>query len=364
MPYTSSRSWQSHRPVEHTIDTYGITTGQEKATDDCDLINRIIRAYQKSIVTKAGDPENFWNKLYSPLKQNIHDALARGETQSLSELLRDPSRNYLFYGFDGLHSGAMRDNPSCKLCASNDYDNLLRLCEAVGATRLEQPESYQFDSEPPIPREVEDLLALLDGKLGVRVDFPNPFPNEVGLRSSRGIASYRAIHSIYQAKRLKDLTKRYQRPRVLEIGGGLGRTAYYARKFGILDYTIVDIPMTAVAQAYFLSRSLGPGEVALVGESLSRDTVKILSPPEFFVSNQYYDVVINVDSLPELGQQQAIDCISAIRARSAVFLSINHELLPTLVRDLCPLSQMRMPYWMRRGYVEEIYEFEKMNSVP
>ncbi len=54
--------------------------------------------------------------------------------------------------------------------------------------------------------------------------------------------------------------------RVLEIGAGLGRTAYYAWRAGIRHYTIVDVPLTAVAQADFLGRTLGPEALTLAGE--------------------------------------------------------------------------------------------------
>ncbi|OWK18514.1 hypothetical protein AJ88_06140 [Mesorhizobium amorphae CCBAU 01583] len=69
--------------------------------------------------------------------------------------------------------------------------------------------------------------------MGGELSFPNPFPNEFGIVSKRGVASYRAINSLYQAILLKRYAAGMPSPSVLDIGGGLGRTAYYARKFAL-----------------------------------------------------------------------------------------------------------------------------------
>ncbi len=54
--------------------------------------------------------------------------------------------------------------------------------------------------------------------------------------------------------------------KVIELGGGLGKTAFYALKFGIPSYTLVDIPMTLVAQANFLGRQFDPNTISLANE--------------------------------------------------------------------------------------------------
>ena len=63
----------------------------------------------------------------------------------------------------------------------------------------------------------------------------------------------------------------------MEIGAGMGRTAYYMCKFGLSDYTIVDLPMSNVAQAAFLSRVMGEDQISLAGEDRSAN-VRILPP--------------------------------------------------------------------------------------
>ena len=112
--------------------------------------------------------------------------------------------------------------------------------------------------------DVDRILDEIEGTLAAPIRFPNPYPGELGLLTvNRGIASFRAIQALYQAWRLGQLSHGQDDFRVLEIGAGLGRTAYFARALGISDYTIVDIPLTNAAQGYFLGRTLGAGNVVL-----------------------------------------------------------------------------------------------------
>jgi hypothetical protein len=148
------------------------------------------------------------------------------------------------------------------------------------------------------------LLALIDLGLGHRIVFPNPFPGEIGLASSRGIISYRAIQAIYQAWRVYNLVKGNRDARIVEVGAGLGRTAFYAATFGLHNYTIVDLPLSSVAQGYFLGRTLGPDAICLYKEQ--RSGIAILPPSKFLNSDDRYDVLLNADSLTELDPRRRL----------------------------------------------------------
>jgi SAM-dependent methyltransferase len=192
---------------------------------------------------------------------------------------------------------------------------------------------------------------------------PNPFPCEHGLKTSRGIISYRVPQSIYQASRIKQLVQGISNPRVLEIGAGLGRTAYYAYEMGIKDYTIIDIPITAAAQAYFLGRTIGDKNIYLDGERSNESslTVKILTPQTFFNETKTYDLIVNVDSLTEMDFSVAQAYWNKIKVTTSTFLSINHEanafrVRDLIVDDLSMLNIRRELYWMRRGYTEELIQ--------
>lgn len=170
--------------------------------------------------------------------------------------------------------------------------------------------------------DVKTMMLQLDQAVGFRIDFPNPFPDEIGLVTSRGIASHRAVQALYQAARIASLIKETSRARIAEIGAGTGRTAYHARK--ITDYTIIDLPMSNVAQANFLGRALGPDMISLFGED--RPGIRILSPDAFLNGDDHFDLVVNVDLLTEMTAETAHAYCKAIKASAGLFVSINHEL--------------------------------------
>ena len=156
---------------------------------------------------------------------------------------------------------------------------------------------------------------------GTRVDFPNPYQDEFGIVTSRGISSYRAIHALYQVFRLRQLTDVHG-PRILEIGAGLGRTAGYAHRMGLRQYTIVDLPMTNVAQASFLGQTLGPDSITLFGEDPRAGCVRIMTPEWLRASSETYDVVLNVDSMTEMDRRFAEEYAAFIQA-------LEHGMPPT-----------------------------------
>jgi hypothetical protein len=62
--------------------------------------------------------------------------------------------------------------------------------------------------------------------------------------------------------------------------------------------------------------------------------------------------------MTEMAASTAKDYWRAISKRASVFLSINHEFNEFTVREIINstpgLDVSRTPYWLRRGYVEEV----------
>jgi hypothetical protein len=242
-------------------------------------------------------------------------------------------------------------------------DALVRLAEAVGAVHLRNPEAAWLNVRDI---SVEAIFKLLDEKLGFGVDFPNPYPGEFGLKTSRGTIDHRALQAVYQAWRLSTFADKSD-TRILEIGAGVGRTAYYARKLGLLDYTIVDIPLVNAAQANFLGRVIDPSLLVLSNEdddASRHDKVRIFGPRWFLNSPERFDIAFNADSITEVDCNQAVDYFRKIARHAGVFVSINHEVnsfragdLPTLAG--IPMHFSRYPYWLRDGYVEEVFFFHE-----
>jgi hypothetical protein len=323
-----------------------------------ELVKRLLASYRRTF--RKEHYGNMWGTIFEQNHLPIHQVFMAGTVDAAERILRDPASTELHHGFDTtvaeftkrLMASAATAQGLAKTCKAK----LLTLGDALGVTGLDNPVAYCASPEAQPALETDELLERIERALGLRIDFPNPFPNEFGLATQRGIAGYRAINALYQAHRIKSLVAGIRNPRILEIGGGTGRTAYYAYKVGLKNYSIVDLPFTAISQGYFLGRTLGANSVAADGEAGAADAVKLYAPETFFARRERYDLVINVDSLTELGRDTASAYWKVIQSRAARFLSINHESNEFTVRQLPgPEPQTRYPYWMRRGYVEELY---------
>ena len=329
----------------------GRTKGDRSA--DRALAQRIIRMYAAAVAEFPGYGDSMWreiNRLAAPL----HELLLAGDPAAVTQALDNPQTTNLFQGFDNPVAAPYgftapdRNLLSIEIgpgAPARIYLALKRLAEAVGAVNLANPETSTGTALTP-----DEYIARIEQRIGAALEFPNFYPGEEGVVTARGVVSYRPVQAIYQAWRLRQLGARS----VLEIGAGLGRTAFYARRFGIERYTIVDIPLSSVAQAHFLSCALGPEAVALPGED---DRPIRLRGPRFFETvGDRFDVVLNVDSLSEMDAAVAARYIAFARRSAASVLSINREWdgAPRAADLLRPATTTRHPYWMREGYVEEL----------
>lgn len=343
-----------NRRLDNLGNANGAFAAGESAEDGA-LVDRLVASFK----SRAEQPTGQWADIYSERHADIRQAIAADDRVGIERILRDPVTSDIFFGFDStvrsLRAGGLRieDRHAPRLV----LDGLVTFAEAIGARPLEYPENYGLRRHPIA---VEKVLEQIDRALGVALKVPNPYRGEYGLATPRGVVSFRVPQAIYQAWRIARLLDGVEHPRVLEIGGGLGRTAYYACAFGVRDYAIVDIPVSSLAQGYFLGRTLGPEAVALYGEQRRADAIKLLSPAEFMHGGDRYDLVVNVDSLTEIGRQAADEYWGQIRARADRFLSINHEANEFTVTELiAPARASRTPYWLRRGYVEEFVDLRQ-----
>lgn len=327
------------------------------------FINRLKTFYRDVFERSGASGASMWVAIYQKNK-GVHDALLAND-DSLLHILQNPGATDFFYGFDNLHKehvNSMREaNANLDLIARDIAGDVLRLTEAVGATRLwnqEGGERYPANTFPQL-HDVNAMIDDLSRQFGFTVLFPNPFPDEFGVITKNGIISHRAVQSLYQAYRIAKMVKSTD-DKVLEIGAGLGRNVYYARQFGILDYTIVDLPLTNVAQATFLALVLGEDAISLGNEPPASDQVKIRAPEWLFASQEFFQLALNVDSIVEFDQSVANEYCRFLSERAKTFISINHEANKFIIGDLSSLrgrAYERFPYWMRSGYCEQIYNF-------
>ena len=137
-----------------------------------------------------------WSNII-PNKQNeIHAAIVTGG-QNYYELLSKPSLTNLYFGVDNFCAdiiAAAKDLPPAA-AADRVHGLLIALAESLGAVAVWNPEGgSKFPHREPRPKVSPDaLLGALDSVVGTKISFPNPFPGEVGVQTSRGIASLRAV---------------------------------------------------------------------------------------------------------------------------------------------------------------------------
>jgi hypothetical protein len=358
-------SWVNYHDRSRLISVLSVAEGQ--MSNDAELVARIVAAYREAESSDIGAPDSMWLTTFAEKTASIRALLKHGSIDEITSLLQSPDKSNIFYGFDHLaqeYYDHMQDIASKEQLARLTHDSLLRLAEAVGVIRLENPEAYGIAKNWLTPLGVEEILEKLDHEVGYKIIFPNPFSNEAGIITSRGIASYRAMQSIYQAYKINNLLRTHSSPRILEIGAGLGRTAYYSWQMRLRNYCVVDLPFTNVSQANFLGRTLGSENIRLYREKTNskKESVEIFPPESFFSSNEKFDLVVNVDSFTEMSLDTAKKYVNAISKITPCLMSINHEFNQFTVRELLvDLTNVREysrePYWLRKGYVVEIVQF-------
>lgn len=300
----------------------------------------------------------------------ISEALAAPDNRLLRPIFANPISSDLYYGVDNLaHSlmAGLADRAEAERhSAESAKDQLLHVAEAIGCRRWFPPGSEQVFKYAPgddPAEDIEALLAAMSAKVGFEINFPNPFKGEMGVATSRGLGSYRAIHAIYQAHRILQELAGVSERTVLEIGPGMGRTAYYAARAGVRKYATIDLPIGVAAQACFLGATLGPDAIWMIGDppAETRGRIRLL-PSSGPLPPEHFSLVINVDSLPEMGAATMEVYGRWIAAHAGTFLSINQEAHATTVnaigdRFFGTAAKTRAPYWLRPGYVEETFRF-------
>src|SRR5260370_1237786 len=102
---------------------------------------------------------------------------------SLRDLLGSPSKTALNYGLDTLSSvsvGPLKTNPKVR---AQVEDTILKhiggMLDTIGARNLAYPENGTMSEAI----ESDQVLALLDKRLGFSPSFPNPFDDDVVFRT-------------------------------------------------------------------------------------------------------------------------------------------------------------------------------------
>lgn len=310
-----------------------------------------------------------WEMVRHEFHGQIYRHAANRDVDGLADTLRNAMREPVTHGlgpglevFKATGDGAegLRSNVLIIL------DRLASLAESLGVLSYENPEQGRYGQN--LAFNADDLVARIEARLGYRIGRP-PVMGVFGIAVGDQIIDTRVPDDAYAADRLKALMTLLRRSRVAEIGGGLGGCALQVARAGIAPYTIFDLPVVLLIQGWLLMKVCGAGAVSMFGEPDTGRALNLRPYWEFGDRDLPFDLVFNRDSLPEIPRPHAARYLRELADRGCALLSINQESQgPTddpnvsqlWVHALAAEEQQltcisRHPYWMRRGYIEEVF---------
>lgn len=333
--------------------------------NDVHIAKRILRALKRAQkdehknINITGDLwDNIQREQHSDFYAIQHDPV------KVAEYMNNMNQHGITFGISSstlLEYQAMLKNPVIRQeWGGYVKDTMVCFAEAIGVI----PRNLDGDN---LYLDENALLSSIEEKIGISI-----IPSEIegglyALKINNRSFGCRDFWSAYIAWRVHQLTG--NNASVAEIGGGIGKAAYYANQFGIQRYSIYDLPIINLVQAWFLIKS--GIEVHLYGEE-KKDQRCIQILPYWEFKNGQFDITINADSFPEMDESIVADYLETIKRNTQKYLlSINredggeyggnrmHVLVPSVVESIGGFTVVsRLPFWFLRNYVEELYRVD------
>lgn len=321
----------------------------------------VLSEFARSIVLDVTGG-TLWSE-YAAMQTALVDDIGSQFSDKRAEIYRHLYSTPLTHGFAQghvVHSSLEQSEAARTHVGSITLDRFYRLAEAVGAVTVKSAEHGQ---NVILVEGLDRIFERIEDIIGFDLTPPNQAGDLFGLKLSRGLISDRHLDGIYGAWRMKNRFPFANN--VIEIGGGTGYLAYYARKMGVRKIAIIDLPQAILAQYIVLGEAFGIERVSI--NSDVEDGVRLLTTDHALSRNfEGAQVVINVDSFPEMPKQIAFDYIQRIPTGAAL-LSINQEsgvpngngtqnVVSALAAEIGLRPISRHPAWLRTGWVEEVFE--------
>lgn len=333
-----------------------------------EAVSRVVTAYRLAMRNHVPAARGIWEAIETRNAEFI-DALGRGDEATAGAYLRRMFTTNLGWGLGYLGeeiADSLRAQPEGNIYQLRVTDMLVALAEAVGVTRLTNPEQSLGEHIRALDVDLDEVFRAVERETGLDLSLPAVGAAFGCLIADRRVSPDTLVHG-YTVQRLRELGATPD-DTFAEIGGGFGCLAYQMFRAGFTRFTVHDLPWVNALQGYFLIMSLPEGSVRLYGE---RKGSLALFPGWTFGehADRSADWVINTNSMPEMGADTARDYLrEARRVVRQGFFSINMEAKPTafgygrqgcvaeLVAEVGGFRRTsRSRYWMRNGYVEEVY---------
>jgi hypothetical protein len=351
----------------------------EISARDVEICARLIKAHRSA---SKDDPRQsasvgMWQHIQDTCHGEMLNLIRNDNASALAAYLLEMYRKPVTHGFmQGLDRyNALVSNPSLRQFAATQYvDRLASFAEAVGYRPVECAEQMGGWCEN-LFADVNDLEQGISSRLGISIVPPQIANGLFGILTRNGLLHSRDLDGAYAAWRIAHILKQNPDASVCEIGAGVGGVAYFACKFGIRNYTIIDLVNVNTVQGYYLMKTLPDANVVLYGETQANsNSIRVL--PTWChkqAPDNSFDLTFNQDSFPEMGSEIALEYLEQIKRNTRSFLfSINQESQAGLsaaerqgwmakwAQQAQGYEQIyRFRHWLRNGYVEELFKIQR-----
>lgn len=333
----------------------------------------LLEQYQAGKVTGQLPSDSVWAIHAAESQHGLLQLLEEGNPQKLCEFFNNIHYSTALVGYDQ-HSrmtNVYDEREEDRLfLARLIYSLLIRLATASGAARFfnpEQPGNFPyFDTDCTGQLTTETMKAI-----GVGTEFPVTAKGAIGLQTPFGLLTHRHVIGLGYLREIQNVLRTSGRKysQIVEIGGGLGRTAYHAAKDIGLPYTVIDLPAVSVTQHALLTANgvnsrLWPGQPSGQPGSVSLLNAFAKHKPAHFENALF----VNFDSFVEMGRETQNSYFSLIRKAGGDLLSVNHEANKKMTRegdhqnwDISRISKQgyqasaRNVFWEREGYITQLF---------
>lgn len=337
------------------------------------LAERLLIAYQKAFEDQGKimncPNQDLWEMIQYEFHREFLAILRSGDAKRLAESLSRAFYDPITHGLGpgAVLSGVARTPEGSISIAGLTIDRLIALAEALGLLPYENPEQGRWGEN--IYLDPTEVAKKIQNYLGVDV-CPPLVCGYFGVPVGNSVLFIKSSEHLYTGWRLNNLCNEHSDGGVCEIGGGYGGVAYYAYRLGVRKYSLFDLPQINVLQGYYLGMSLPDAPLVLYGEPHKPQGIHVMPYWQLKREPSHgFAVALNQDSFPEIQPGAVKDYLDEIRrVVKGVFLSINQEAqaacqldiyqnhVPSLVAQAGGFRRLgRFPYWMRSGYVEEMY---------
>ncbi|MFE3837168.1 hypothetical protein [Pseudogemmobacter sonorensis] len=318
------------------------------------------------------DEDTVWKRHVEGGQKPLADAIFARDAARVHEILATLHHGHVTEGFDQhqRHTRIISESATQQdYHARVIYATLLRCAMALGVVRAfnpEQDENYPYLVEDQADRILKDVRAAL----GFKAPLPRSVAGAVGLDTPHGLLGHRQAISLGYLREYRDHLARSQRRHsaIVEIGGGIGRTAYNISCDGSTPYVIVDLPVVGFVQYAFLVAngircSLWPERIVTDPGHVNIVSAFSLEPLQGLRGALY----MNFDAFVEMSRKAVDGYFRIIAETGSDLLSVNHEAARMMlgraeqnwdIARIAGLGLRASPrgfFWERTGYVAQSF---------